>query len=299
MGADVKLKDYYLSYISNAKKDIQTYTAELNFYRKLRDKQHEFLTTNSDKYKQYFNINLDNYDTAIERAELLIKDETDSNKRFYLSQLTKLKITNIRCREYSQMIALAYKRKSIKFRQYEKYVVDYYDKVHKFMLQGFGYTYNFGIGTICICRWKTSKTSKPIIDYYATNLKKTELTKLGKKLWNKYEAEFYEARGIPYDGIDYRVYRKDDHIYEFHIINSKLFSRRNHTFKHTDYVNLKFRGLSYVQMADMCKDLDEICAMSVDIRYKLNMVLYKDPASYILFIRNSEQDRYEYGAHNS
>lgn len=299
MIADIILKDYYFSFVNSIKRDINIYQNEYNFYKESRVKQRDFLNDNGDKYKELFNIDVDDYDSMVERAERLILDETEPNRRFLLAQIIKLKNTNQKCREYSQMIAIAYKRKDIKYRDYEKYVFDYYDKVHKYMLQGFGYTYGFNIGTICICRWKIKDTGRFTLDYAATNQRKRELIDAGKKLYNANEAAWYKARNIPYDGIDYRIYKRDTHLYKFHIVDSKLFNNNAYTFTHANYINKKFKDMKFQEICDCCTTLDEICAMPIDVRYKLKMVLDKDPASYILFIRNSEQDFYKYGAHNS
>lgn len=299
MTPDIKIKDYYLSFIANAKKDIELYTAELNYYTKVKDKCVEEINSEKDKYVDKFKIDINNWDKAVKRANFLIRTERDITNRFLLNKIAKLDTANKKIAEYSTMIYLANKRKTLKFRQYETLVSNYYNKVHKYVLQGYGYRYGFGIGVLAICRWRIADSAKPKVDYVATAENKKKLLAEGKKLWNKYEAQWYAERRIPYDGIDYRIFSKQNHIYEINIYKSKLFTYRNHKFEHTEYVNKKFKGCNAQQLADICNNLDEIANMPVDLKYKLNMNLIKDPSNYILYIRNNEQDRYHYGAHNS
>lgn len=298
MTPDVKIKDYYLAFIANAERDIQVYKDELEYYNNLKSKQLEFITINKDKYVELFKIYIEDENVATKRADHLIKNEDDPNRRFLLSQISKLGFTRKRIAQYEQMIRLARLRKNIRFVDYQTYVSNYYTKVHKFVLQGYGYEYNYGIGTLCICRWKV-KSKKPKVDYNATNANKAFLLAQGKKLWDKGEAQWYAERGLPYDGIDYRVYLKVSHLYQIMIVKSKLFKNNAHKFEHTEYIHRKFKGMSYKEMADICKDIDDIANFQVDLKYKLNMYLHKNPSNYVLYIRNDEQDRYQYGAHNS
>ena len=99
-------------------------------------------------------------------------------------------------------------------------------------------------------------------------------------------------RNIPYDGVDYKVYKNDSHYYEFTIIHSKLFTNRSIDYDRTEYINAKYRGLSYDKIAEYCNSLDDIANLQVDIKVKLNILLYKDPAKYLNFIRNAEREKY-------
>lgn len=298
MSPDIKLKDYYLSFIAKAKRDSNIYNAELKYYKQVRDKQLAELEEDKDKLIKLFKIYLTDYTVAVKRAKFLLRVERNINNRFLLNKIAKLDNAISKIEEYERMIILTNKRKNLKYRDYENYISRYFNKVHKFVLQGYGYKYGFDIGTLAISRWRTKDCIKPRIDYDATNKNKKKLLAEGKKLWNQYEAQWYAQRRIPYDGVDYRIFSKKTHVYEINIYKSKLFTYRNHKFEHKEYVNSKFKGCSYQELADMCKDLDEIAKMPVDLKYKLNMYLYKEPGSYISYIRNDEQDRYTNGAHN-
>ena len=53
--------------------------------------------------------------------------------------------------------------------------------------------------------------------------------------------------------------------------------------------------MSYQDMADqLCNNLDDIVNLNVDIKYKLNILLYKYPEKYLNFVRNAEQSKYKY-----
>ena len=55
--------------------------------------------------------------------------------------------------------------------------------------------------------------------------------------------------------------------------------------------------MSYTRMAEeLCKKEDDIYNLQVDIKYKLNILLYKDPTKYLNYVRNAEQDKNKYRA---
>ena len=193
--------------------------------------------------------------------------------------------------------------KDIKFNTYRKYITAYYNKVHKCVLEGMGYKFSYGIGTYVINHWKLDTTRikhKIHLDYAATNAKKKELISKGIKLYDDKEAAWYAARHIPYDAVDYRVYKEDTNWYEFTFIKSSIFRSSNLDYQRTEYVASKYRGMSYIQMANqLCNTLDDIYNLQVDIKYKLNILLYKYPTKYLNYVRNAEQCKYKRGAHNS
>lgn len=313
MTPDVNVNHYYLKFISSIKQDIANYNKEISFLNTRKEKELEYIIENLDFYESKYNIKplsfpfelirkvYNSKEGLANKVNLYLNEETDSNSRVKLYKILNYCETLKKIHDYEEMINIAKDRTKIKFRQYQTLVTKYYNQVHKEVLQGFGYKFNFGIGTFCICRWELQETKKgkPKLDYDATRQAKKELLAKGKKLYNAREAQWYAARNIPYDGIDYRVYTKNTHIYDINIIKSTLFSYKGHKFEHAEHVGHKVRNKSYKQMADECKDLNDIVNYPVDIRYKLNMFLYKDPSNYILYIRNNEQNRFKYGAHNS
>lgn len=304
MTPDVKLKDYYLKFIRNVNNDISKYREQLVLIKEKLSVQYETITNYYDFYKNNYDINLNDYseysnknynpsNTLYVKINKFINIEEDAVNRNKLHQITKY--CNLLRNKYDtlNLINLTNERKKLSFSKYREIVFNYYNKVHKCVLEGNGYKFNYGIGIFCINRWKVNqKAIRPRIDYNETRLRKQELIAQGKKIYNENQAAWYEARGIPYDGIDYRVFKTETHTYEMTFIKSNILSKSAIQFKHAEYINIKHRGKSYTQMADICKTFDDIINFQVDIKYKLNMMLYKYPNTYMNFIRNAEQEKY-------
>lgn len=312
---DITIKDYYLQFIHNAKNDINEYNEKLNSIIYNKEEVYNYLNINKNKIKDIYNINLEDFDIEWNNKRYntseylynktikfiqLIKDD---NNKILIIQI--IKYCNILRNEYkyNKLISLANKRINIKFNTYRKYVTLYYNKVHKCVLEGDGYKFNYGIGTYVINHWKLDKNkakNKKRLDYAATNARKKELLAKGIKLYNDNEAAWYAARHIPYDGVDYRIYKTDTDWYEFTFINSNIFKSSNLEYKRTEYVATKYRGMSYTKMADaLCNSIEDVYNLQVDIKYKLNILLYKYPTNCLNYIRNAEQCKYKCGAHNS
>ncbi len=312
---DITIKGYYLQFIHNAKNDITKYKNNLEVTLSIKEQVYKYIEDNKDILNDSFNINLD--DIEIEFCQkkynpkeylynivikLLRNIDTHPN-RIVLLQLAKY--CNILRNEnkYNKLIELANKRKDIKFGVYRKYVTAYYNKVHKCVLNGMGYKFSYGIGTYIINHWKLDPKrikNKVHLDYAATSAKKKELIAKGIKLYDDKEAAWYEARHIPYNAVDYRIYKENTDWYEFTFIKSEIFKSNNLEYQRTEYVATKYRGMSYTQMAEeLCHTEEDIYNLQVDIKYKLNILLYKDPTKYLNYVRNAEQCKYKRGAHNS
>lgn len=312
---DITIKGYYLQFIHNAKNDITKYKNNLEVTLSIKEQVYKYIEDNKAILNDSFNINL--YDIEIEFCQkkynpkeylynivikLLRNIDTHPN-RIVLLQLAKY--CNILRNEnkYNKLIELANKRKDIKFGVYRKYVTAYYNKVHKCVLNGMGYKFSYGIGTYIINHWKLDPKrikNKVHLDYAATNAKKKELIAKGIKLYDDKEAAWYEARHIPYNAVDYRIYKENTDWYEFTFIKSEIFKSNNLEYQRTEYVATKYRGMSYTQMAEeLCHTEEDIYNLQVDIKYKLNILLYKDPTKYLNYVRNAEQCKYKCGAHNS
>jgi hypothetical protein len=306
---DITINDYYLQFIHDAKSDIAKYKEKLELTIKVREEVYKYIIDNKDILSSVFNINLDNCKKELVDKEYnsseylynvvikLLQNIDEHPNKIVLLQVTKY-CNLLRIEHHChKLIELADKRKDIKFSQYRKYITSYYNKVHKCVLQGMGYKFGSGIGTYIINHWKLDVNrmkNKLHIDYAATNAKKRELLAQGKKLYDDKEAAWYAARHIPYNAVDYRVYRENTDWYEFTIIKSAIFSTTNLEYQRTEYIAQKYRGMSYTQMADeLCKNEEDIYNLQVDIKYKLNIMLYKDPTKYLNFVRNAEQCKYK------
>lgn len=306
---DINIKGYYLQFIHNAKNDIEKYKENLDASIKLKEEVYKYLEDNKDILNNYFNIDIDNIEKEWTNksykskehiyniATNLLNLEEEGEYRPLILQLVKYCNILYNEHKYNKLIAIANNRKNIKFTCYRKYITAYYTKVHKCVLQGMGYKFSYGIGTYVINHWKLDVNrikNKVHLDYAATNAKKRELLAKGIKLYDDKEAAWYAARKIPYNAVDYRVYKESTDWYEFAFINSELSKHYSLEYKRTEYVATKYRGMSYTKMADeLCKTEEDIYNLQVDIKYKLNILLYKDPNKYLNYVRNAEQCKYK------
>lgn len=304
MSPDITFKDYYLQFIHNAEEDKQTYSDNLEVTRKVKEIAYNYIDENKECLKEDYDINLEEFktewidkvynpeETLHKKILKLLKADVDNKSRIVLLQLVKY--CSLLAAEYKhiKLIRIADKRKNLKFRDYQAIVGKYYNKVHKCVLEGFGYRFGYGIGTFYIDRVTLKNSNvrkKNRIDFAATNAKKKELLEKGVKLYDDKEAIWYKERGIPYDGVDYRVFKVDDYVYQFRFDKSFVCNCRKPDYDRSEYVNAKLRGLSYKEIADTyCRTIEDIYDLPVDIRYKLNILLYKDSTKYLNFIRHVE-----------
>lgn len=312
MVVDVKLYDFYLQFISSTKDNIRQYNELIKITIDKRDKIYEDINTNKDLLKEKLNINLDKYIEWTEKvynpttalfgiAYHFYKKETNVQIKHILSNIIQYTYLLKKIFTINKNIELNTTISKFTFRQYTYIVSGYYNKVHKFLLQGYGYKYQAGIGLFVINHWKidASKNKKLRLDYNATNKRKKEIIAQGLKPYDDKEAAWYKARHIPYDGVEYKVFNYDDSYYEFCFIKSQIVhSKRAYDYKRAEYVSPKYRGMSYQKIANTFVKKDEdVYDMQLDIKYKLNILLYRNPTIYLNFVRNAEQDRYKYRAH--
>lgn len=308
MVADVNIKDYYLQFIHDAENDAIENKEKLELLLNQKEIAYKYLSENKQRLIDSYGIDLEGFNIewtnkSYNKSETLYNiliqmlriTEEDKNKEVLLEAIAYCNILRNE-NKYNKLIELSTKRHKLTFKQYREYIAKFYIKVHKCLLDGMGYTYKYGIGTYVINYWKMDPTKsnfKNRIDFKATNERKRQLLAEGKKLYDAKEAEWYKARNLPYDGVDYRVYKNDTYFYEFTIILSNIF-KNNLEYDRVEYLNSKYRGMSYQQIADKhCVTMEDIYSLKADIKYKLNILLYKDPTKYLNFIRNAEQVKYK------
>lgn len=303
---DIKIKEYYLRYIFNAERDSKKYEEDLIEIEKAKNSLYDFINENKSKLYNVFDIDLECYSLEFKRRKYnpsetlykqtlrLIKTVEDENK-VLLFQLLKYCYRLKDEYDTNKLIYIANRRKELSFKDYKEYVNKYYLCVHKALLEGYGYKFAGGIGTLIINYYKIDNPVKPKIDYAETNRRKKEIIAKGLKPYDEKEAAWYKARNIPYDGVEYRVYLNKRFCYDITFVDSKIFHKRELDYQRTEYVHAKLRGLSYQEMADKyCNTFDDIINLNVDIKYKLNIFLYKFPEKYLNFVRNAEQSKYKY-----
>lgn len=305
MFPNATIKTYYLHFIRKAKQEYYDNKAKLKVLQNKHSELKDVIRKHKDYIRDKYGLSVDKYneytlneynpgnalESAFNRCVSNCHNVLDKNLfskcLAYCYNLTKIDNTE-------RTIAYAKKRIDIKPGVYEKYIRRYYEEVHKQILEGNGYKFTNQIGTLVINHWKTDKPLKTILDYKATAIKKKELQDKGIKIYNDNEAAWYAARHIPYDGVDYRVFKEDNHFYEICFINTKI-CNSTYVFKHSEYVNAKLRGITHQQIADKyCHTFDDIVHLPVDIKVKLNILLYKDPNKYLNFVRNADQFKHKH-----
>lgn len=312
---DIKLKDFYLQFVSEAKTDIIKYKEKLNTTNEVIEDVYIYIEDKVNILKDYFNLDLNKYptewiekkynpkNTLYGRCIKILSTIGNHPNRVDLLQVVKYCKLLENKYKHEKMIALANNRANLKLVDYRRYITNYYNKVHKCVLQGMGYKFSYGIGTFICNHWKLDPQlmkRKPKLDYNATALKKKELIAKGIKVYDDKEAAWYQARKIPYDGVDYRVYRNNTDWYEFVFIKSQIAKAGRFDFHRTKYTATKYRGMTYADMAEqLCHNEEDIYNLQVDLRSKLNILLYKDPTKYLNYVRNAEQYKYKRRAHNS
>lgn len=181
---------------------------------------------------------------------------------------------------------------SLSFKEYKKIIKTYYFKVQSFLLDGYGYLTCSGLGWVCFNRVYI-RDDRKVLDFAATNANKKKLLLEGKTLFNKYDYDKAAAEGKPYDGIDYRIYKNDEFVYEFPLIRAmidkgflkiRLLNSRNKKYQIPNSKLLEITG----------GDCNKIKALDVDLKTKLTLCLQSDKLLYTKFIRNEEQTSYKH-----
>lgn len=298
---DVKFKNYYLQFIYSAKTDIVKYKNELEEIVINKEELYNYLDNNKQLLIESYNINLDDYKTEwinkeYNTSELLYNKviklfsvANEDDNKFIIVQLIKYCNTLRQEYKYNKFIELANKRSTILSSKYRVIINAYYSKVHKCILEGKGYKFGYGIGTYYIKYKKFSnrhRSTVTVLDYSATAARKKELLAQGIKLYDENEAAWYKFRNIPYDGVDYRVFKNKEGEYLIRFKDSKMIKDKFLQYEHTEYLANKYRGMSYKQIADtVCNTIEDIYNLQLDIRYKLNILLYKYPEKCLNFMR--------------
>lgn len=314
MTPDINTKGFYLQFITNAKKDIESYKESIEANGEVKEQLYNYIATKKDLILNDFNIDLDNYEkewidkqyttaeTLNEKVRKIVYTLSDHPNRIILLQVIKYCAALKQEYKYNRLIILAHKRKNIKYGEYVKYITAYYNKVHECVLNGMGYKYSYGIGVFVINYWKLDRSKlfkTRMVDFAATAAAKKEILDKGLIPYDEKEADWYKMRNLPYHGVKYKVYKEDNHYYEFTFIKSDIFTRSSLQYKKVEYVATKYRGMGYEKMAEvLCPKIEDVYNLQVDIKYKLNIILHKDPTKYLNFIRNEDQLKYKRGAHS-
>lgn len=195
-----------------------------------------------------------------------------------------------------QAISKAEKILALTYRQYCNILRTFYYEVHKQMiLNGYGYVLEGCFGWICFNRVIINGEVK-MIDFAATNKKKKELIAKGLKPYNEKEAKWCKDNHIPYDGVDYKVYKNDECWYEYCLLGCRLPRSRSFVITNPDGRNMKYRGMTNEDIINKDNhDVNKILQEDLDIKTKLTLCLSVDKTLYTKFIRNENQTKCRIG----
>lgn len=310
MTPDIKLKDFYLQFKREAKVKYEELSNKLKSDIELKEERKKTIIYNKDNLNTKYNINIDDYieftdeiyndkETLYNKIVNFYKSEKDdSNKRMLVAVMDYCNSLR-RENNYKKDIDIAETEMNMTIKEYTQWLYNYFTKVHKIVLEGGGFKFGNKLGTYIINNYNI-KPKKQQVDYNATRIKKQELLAAGKKIYNENEAAWYKARHIPYDGVPYVVYTTKTNVYAFEFINHNTFHRNKMNFKHNEYINWKYRGLTQKQVADKyCKTKDDVYKLQVDIKYKLNILLYKGYVTHLTYVRNTKKFKHKCGANYS
>lgn len=271
------------------------------------DKHKELVAEETVLYDQ-IKLNKDSYDNKLFQYEEFINNKyidgkfKKAAKGAYLNrggdyELTAdlfnlMKLANLQetINDLEHKIELYSKCCKLKFNDYAAQFRGFMTEVHKKMiLEGYGYSYGHGIGTVLFNRCHIVKT-KPRIDYKATKLREAQLKAEGKKIYNKEEADWCREHGIEYKAEDKRVFTKKEYVYEMPLLYSTLKEGHKLKLDATDYRHVSYRGKTNEDLITMANnDTTKICELVVDPKTKLTLCNQVDKILYTNFIRNENQ----------
>lgn len=308
MVTEIDLKYYYTQFQKEAYSIIPGLVADKKEKILIADKIKELILVNKSTCNKY-NIDTDKlFDTNY--AEVLkqynIKDYFIylNNPRFdemssianniikYINAVKKIYI-------YDLKINAAYNRRKVTFAVYKDIVKKFYRYgVHKCVLEGYAYKFADNLGYLIINKWKIPKEeiingSRKKVDYNKTNAKRKELLAKGGIPYNKEDAEIARQKGIKYNGEKYIVYKNHSDIYEITIVG-----KSDCIFKRASSIREPLRNKTQKQIAEECKTAEDVYKLPCDLFHKLGIYNYFDPTAYLNYIRNEEQNKLTFGAHN-
>lgn len=179
----------------------------------------------------------------------------------------------------------------LRLNDYKAILEQFYNEVtRQLIVEGNGYVFEQPMGWLCINRCKIVEGKRKLLDFKATKENKNKLLDEGKRLWNKEEAKYAASIGADYKGVDYRVYKKEEYVYEFALINCRIAREEKMEFKVTDSHRLLLYGKTEEDLIAECNgDINKICNLRVNPRRKLFMCLKANDLLYLNFIRNEGQ----------
>lgn len=285
LAGDVNAKSVYLRLINKTRGEYSSLTRKLDRILKAKEQCYNYLFPRREEIAATLNINLDNYvieftsqrfneDLSLETiVSKLLRLKTDSEYRKDIIQLAKWCSIIRNEYEVTNRLTISKKILNLSYRKYEDFISKFFTKVHKVLLEGDAYKLGYSLGTIYLdCIEYDSKARNGKLDFIKTALARKELIEKGD----------YEAA----KNVKVQFTRNKDLI--LRIVNSKYFTSQSmFKFKFSDYVNLKYRNMTYEDIAKTyCKKESDVYPMQLSLKRKINILGYINPGFYLKFKDN-------------
>lgn len=297
----IGIRTYYKLNKESVKDKLEVVKNKLYRYLDTNKISYDKVKSNAILYSREYGFNIDKYKEFVSNTHidgeflsdvkiLFDKDEKDRNNKFAL--LTILRYANTlkpifdlkhQIDNYNRILKLSLK-------EYTEIVNKYYVEVQKnLILKGKGYEFPNKIGFLCINRCKL-QFAKRKLDFMATTHNKEKLILEGIELFDKKKAEYCKKHNIEYNGVDYRIYKNDDYVYEFALCYPHITGGFKEKFEPADYRGLTIRGKSNKDLIKETNgDIEKIMNLDIDMRTKLLLCLDVNKMLYTKFIRNDGQ----------
>lgn len=287
---DVNSKTVYLNMLNKERGKINLITNKLNRILDAKEKCYNWLLARKESIYKSYKIDLDDYkiefvdkqynsEKALETKAIYYLRHPNGEDRQLIIQLAKW-CSLLRSEvEIQQKLEISRTKLNMNYKEFQKYLFDYYSKVHKVLLQGDAYKFGKGLGTIFLRTIDMTTGARNRIDFAKTRANKLKLLAEGKKLYNEQEAKQCELENIPYDGVPYIVMRNETKLVVLDITNSKYFTSRGRiSFAAKSYINLKYRGMSYQEIIDKyCPTEESIADLQADLYTKRSILGIMNP----------------------
>lgn len=287
---DVNSKTVYLNMVNKERGKINIITNKLNRILDAKEKCYNWILPRRGEIYKLYNIDLDNYmiefidkqynpEKALETKVLYFLRHPNGEDRQLIIQLAKW-CSLLRSEvDIQRKLEVSRIKLNMNYREFQKYLFDYYSKVHKVLLQGDAYKFGKGFGTIFLRTIDMTTGSKNRIDFAKTRANKLKLLAEGKKPYIEREAKQCEIENIPYDGVPYIVLRNETQSVVLDITNSKYFTSRGRvSFSMKKYLNLKYRGMSYKEIIEKyCPTEESVADLQADLYTKRSILGIMNP----------------------
>lgn len=287
---DVNSKTVYLNMVNKERGKLNIITDKLCRTLDLKEKVHNWISARKEEIYKSYNIELDNYkiefinkqyntEKALETKVLYYLRHPNDKDRQLIIQLAKYCSILRSEEEIRKRLEVSRVKAYMNYKEFQKYIFDYYSKVHKVLLQGDAYKFGKGLGTIFLRTIDMTTGSHSRIDFAKTRENKLKLLAEGKKPYVEREAKQCEIENIPYDGVPYIVLRNETQSVVLDITNSKYFTSRGRvSFNMKKYLNLKYRGMTYKEIIEKyCPTEESVADLQADLYTKRSILGVMNP----------------------